>query len=97
MILSFDDRGTEDLFHGRLTSRARRFPAELREAALRKLDLINAASSLVDLKAPPGNRLEALAGDLRGMHSIRVNAQWRIVFRWTPSGAEGVRIVDYHR
>jgi proteic killer suppression protein len=58
--------------------------------------MMNAASVLDDLKAPPGNRLEALKGDLAGKHSIRINDQWRIVFRWTPTGAEEVTIDDYH-
>ena len=58
--------------------------------------MINAAQSLDDLRSPPGNRLEALRGDLRGCHSIQINAQWRIVFRWETLGAHEVRIVDYH-
>lgn len=62
----------------------------------RKLDTLDYAAALRDLRSPPGNRLEALRGDLAGLHSIRVNQQWRIVFRWTESGAEEVRIVDYH-
>lgn len=63
---------------------------------MRKLDMLNAAHVLDDLKAPPGNRLEALKGDLAGFHSIRINSQWRIIFRWTPSGPEDVEIIDYH-
>ena len=64
--------------------------------ARRKLDLLQYAADLRDLRSPPGNRLEALQGDLKGLHSIRINDQWRIVFRWTAVGAEGVRIADYH-
>ena len=97
MIRSFGDRATEDLFHGRVSSSTRRLPPEIREAGLRKLDVINAAVSLRDLRSPPGNRLEALAGDLEGKHSIRINQQWRIVFVWADGAAEAVRIIDYHR
>lgn len=96
MISSFGDAATEDLFHGRRTSRARRFPADMVGTALRKLDALNAAAKLDDLKAPPGNRLEALKGDLRGFHSIRVNDQWRLVFRWAEGKVEEVRLTDYH-
>jgi toxin HigB-1 len=96
VIESFGDKGTEDLFHGRKTKRTRGFPAELLGAALRKLDMINAAQNLDDLKAPPANRLEALKGDLKGYHSIRVNDQFRIVFRWSECKASDVRFTDYH-
>ncbi len=81
VIVSFDDAATADLYHGRSTSRVRRFAAGVARAALRKLDVLNAACELRELRSPPGNRLEALRGDLRGLHSIRVNDQWRIVFR----------------
>jgi toxin HigB-1 len=63
---------------------------------LRKLDMVDAAVRLDDLRSPPGNRLEALKGDRRGQHSIRINQQWRICFRWTPDGPDSVEIVDYH-
>jgi toxin HigB-1 len=96
LIRSFGDSATEDLFHGRQTSRLHRFPQSILAAALRKLDVINAAHSLVDLRSPPGNRLEALKGDLEGYHSIRINDQWRIIFRWENGGANQVSIVDYH-
>lgn len=95
MIVSFADRATEALFHGR-TSGTRRFPPDLRTVAVRKLDMVNAARELRDLRVPPGNRLEAMKGDLKGMHSIRVNDQWRIVFRWERGDAHDVAIVDYH-
>ncbi len=94
MIRSFGDNATEALFHGRRG--AGRFPAEVRRIGPRKLDMINAARTLADLRAPPGNRLEALRGDLRGFHSIRINDQWRIIFRWESSEARDVRITDYH-
>ena len=96
MISSFGDAATGDLFHGRRTSRARRFPADIASTALRKLDALNAAAKLEDVKAPPGNRLEALKGDLQGFHSIRVNEQWRLVFRWADGNVEDVRLTDYH-
>lgn len=66
------------------------------KVALRKLDMIDAAAQLGDLKSPPGNRLEALKGDRKGQHSIRINDQFRICFRWGRNGAEDVEIVDYH-
>lgn len=96
MIESFGDKATEDLFHGRKTKRTRALPTELLAVAIRKLDMINAAHKLDDLKAPPANRLEALKGDLAGLHSIRINDQFRIVFRWSEGKASGVRMVDYH-
>jgi proteic killer suppression protein len=96
MIASFGDAGTEDLFNGKATARARSFPSEITKVAARKLDLINAAHVLDDLKVPPGNRLEALKGKLKGRHSIRINGQWRIVFRWADGNAHEVAITDYH-
>ena len=96
MIASFGCRATEDLFHGVTSARARKFPRDVVNTALRKLDLLNAAAALQDLRSPPGNRLEALAGDLKGFHSIRVNDQWRVVFRWEGSDALDVQLKDYH-
>jgi proteic killer suppression protein len=95
VIASFGDRATEDLFHGR-SGRLRRIPPSIRQVAVRKLDMVNAAQALRDLQVPPGNRLEALKGDLKGKHSIRVNDQWRIVFHWHEGDAHDVTIVDYH-
>lgn len=92
MIQSFADADTEQLFR---EERNRRFHAVAR-VALRKLIQMNRAGQLTDLAVPPGNRLEALKVALAGLHSIRVNDQWRIVFRWTDSGPADVRIVDYH-
>lgn len=97
MIASFGDRATEDLFHGRKTSRVRRYPPEILRPALQLLDVINAARELKDLRSPPGNQLELLKGDLKGFHSVRINRQWRIIFRWEPGEARDVRIFDYHR
>ncbi len=96
MVVSFGDRATEDLFHGRRSKHVRRLPPDIVSVALRKLDMLNAARSLQDLMCPPGNRLEALRGDLRGHHSIRINDQWRVVFRWLSGDAHDVRITDYH-
>ena len=96
MIVSFGDRRTEDLYHGRESSRIRRWAVELREAALYKLDVLNAATSVSDLRSPPSNRLEKLRGDLRSYHSIRVNDQWRLIFQWSAGEASNVQLIDYH-
>ena len=96
MIASFGDRATEDLYHGRRTKATRHLPADIHRVALRKLDMLNAARTLQDLMSPPGNRVEALRGYLRGYHSIRINDQWRVVFRWVAGEAHDVRIADYH-
>jgi proteic killer suppression protein len=92
VIQSFRDRDTETLF---LRLRVRRFGA-IERIALRKLVQLDAAARLDDLRAPPGNRLEALKGDRAGQHSIRINDQWRICFRWVEGDAHDVEIVDYH-
>jgi proteic killer suppression protein len=94
-IRSFGNLATADLYHGSNTSRVKRFPQSIVSAALRKMDVINAAHKLDDLRSPPGNRLEALKGNLTGYHSIRVNDQWRITFRWM-NDAHDVSLVDYH-
>jgi proteic killer suppression protein len=94
MILSYGDRATEDLH--RRDKGPSPFPPHVRKTAARKLDLLAAAVQLSDLWLVPGNRLEALRGDLAGYHSIRVNRQWRIVFRWTSDGPSQVRMTDYH-
>ena len=96
MILSFADEATADLFHGRRTRRTRGIHPDVQRAAVRKLDMLNAAHRLEDLRSPPGTRLEALRGDRAGAFSIRVTGQWRIVFRWSPRGAERVSLVDDH-
>ena len=92
MILSFKDRDTQELFK---SEHSRRF-GSISRVALRKLMQMNRAEFLSDLRVPPGNRLEALEGRLAGFHSIRINDQWRIVFRWTDFGPEQVAIDDYH-
>lgn len=96
MIISFGDRVTSDLYHGISNSRVKRLPLQIVESALYKLDMLNAAQILDDLRSPPGNRLESLKGEFSGFHSIRINSQWRIVFRWQTSNAYDVRIIDYH-
>ena len=96
MIQSFGDSTTEDLFHGRRTARTRRVSADIIRTTIRKLDLLNAAHELLDLRSPPGNRLERLRGDLKEFHSIRVNDQWRIIFCWTDAGPGEVTLTDYH-
>lgn len=96
MILSFADSATEALFHGQRGGKVKRFPPDVQRGAVRKLDMLNAAHQLKDLRSPPGNRLEALKGDYSGSHSIRVNDQWRIVFEWTDAGPAEVSLTDYH-
>jgi proteic killer suppression protein len=94
-IFSFSDNATEVFFNtGRIVKGAGW--ASLKSIVSRKLDMLDFASILSDLKAPPGNRLEPLKGSLLGFHSIRINDQWRIIFRWTPNGPEDVEVTDYH-
>jgi len=93
VITDFLDRRNRDLFDRKSV---KGLSADVQRAALRRLLMLDAAVELGDLRVPPGNRLEALRGDLRGLHSIRVNDQWRIVFRWSAGNATEVRIVDYH-
>ncbi len=95
MIVSFKGQLAEDLFFDRHSAMTRRFPPTLREVARRKLQYLNAAVRIDDLRTPPGNRLESPKGDLAGFHSIRINDQWRVVFRWS-DGARDVQVVDYH-
>jgi proteic killer suppression protein len=92
MIVSFANEDTEELFR---TEGNRRF-AQIARVALRKLMAVDAAENISDLAVPPGNRLEPLKGRAAGWHSIRINDQWRIVFRWTPQGPSDVAITDYH-
>jgi len=97
MIESFGNPGTEDIFDNRNTKAARRTcPGTLWRVARRKLDQLNQAEILEDLRAPPSNRLEKLRGDRTGQHSIRINEQYRVCFRWTDHGPEDLEIVDYH-
>jgi proteic killer suppression protein len=97
MIQSFRDAGSEDIFNGRNTRAARQtLPSELWTLAARKLDQLDSAVDLVELRIPPGNRLERLSGDRAGQHSIRINQQYRICFVWVGEGPTSVEIVDYH-
>lgn len=96
MIVSFGSQATEDVYHGMSTKQARSIPEHVWSVAHRKLDMLNAAHALIDLRIPPGNRLEKLVGNYEGHHSIRINDQYRIVFRWVDGHAHGVTITDYH-
>ncbi len=96
VIRSFADATTEDVFFGADTRAARRLPRTLWPLVRRKLDMVHAARSLLDLRLPPGNRLEALRGDQAGRQSIRVNDRYRITFRFEDGGAWEVRCEDYH-
>jgi proteic killer suppression protein len=96
VIESFGNALAEDLFNDKSSKAAKAFPPELRRAARRKLQYLHEAADLRDLKSPPGNRLEGLKGGMKGCHSIRINDQWRVVFRWSGGNAFDVQIVDYH-
>ena len=97
MIISFADHGTLDVFDGKRSKKASKVcPSSLRRVAVRKLDMLNQAEILDDLRSPPGNRLEPLRADRKGQHSIRINDQYRICFVWTKNGPSEVEIVDYH-
>ena len=97
MIQAFKTAGVEDLFNGNNTMAARRTcPQSLWKIVARKLDQLDSVGSLQDLKIPPGNHLEALSGNRKGQHSIRINDQYRICFIWTEQGPDKVEIVDYH-
>ena len=93
MIESFGDTETERVYGG---ERSRKLPGDIQHRARRKLRMINQARALQDLSVPPGNRLEALQGDLEGFWSIRINQQWRIIFRWDDGRKSNVSITDYH-
>lgn len=93
MIKDFRDRETEKIWSG---EDSRRLPRDIQQVARRKLRMLNSAKALQDLRVPPANRLEALKGDRRGQHSIRINDQWRICFVWQDGNAGAVEITDYH-
>lgn len=93
VIGSFKDKEAEAVFHRNFS---RKLPTDIQRTALRKLMMMDAATNLLDLRIPPANRLEILGGDRKGQHSIRINQQWRICFRWQDGQALDVEIVDYH-
>lgn len=95
-IQSFIDKATLEFYETGKLKKAVGWQS-VAKVALRKLDMLHYAAELSDLKSPPNNRLEELKGNLKGLHSIRVNDQWRVVFRWTAQGPENVRIMDYHK
>jgi toxin HigB-1 len=96
MIINFADKSTEDIFNGLDTKAARRIPQTIWKAARLRLDALDAAKQLQDLKFPPGNRLELLKGNISGHYSIRINDQFRIIFRWISGDILDVEITDYH-
>ncbi|PKM14561.1 MAG: plasmid maintenance system killer protein [Gammaproteobacteria bacterium HGW-Gammaproteobacteria-2] len=93
MIRNFAVKETEKIWNG---LGSRRLPADIQQVARRKLRILNNAATLDDLRIPPANRLEALKGNRKGQHSVRINDQWRICFRWRDADAHDVQIVDYH-
>lgn len=97
MIVSFKNQATEDIFNGKVTKPALRLcPKNIWKIAFRKLDQLDSVLSLDELRIPPGNRLEVLSRDRKGQHSIRINDQYRIYFKWTETGPIDVEITDYH-
>lgn len=94
MIKTFANKETEKIYH---QQRSRKFPNDIQERALRKLQMLDAAVSLEELKIPPNNRLEKLSGDRKGQYSIRINEQWRICFRWKNREVFDTEITDYHK
>lgn len=93
MIVTFTDKETESVFLGK---RSKKFPPSIHRVAMRKLWIIDASAKVTDLRVPPGNRLEKLSGNYVGYHSIRINDQWRICFKWKEGNAYEVSIIDYH-
>jgi proteic killer suppression protein len=93
LIRSFKNRVTEAVFNGQCP---KGFPVQIFRVSRRKLEALDAAQELEDLRVPPANRLESLKGNRKGLHSIRINDQWRVCFRWTNEGPADVEIVDYH-
>lgn len=94
MILSFGNKATGKIWAG---EHVKNLPIEIQELALRKLRMLNRSENIADLLIPPSNRLEKLKGNLKRYYSIRINDQWRIIFRWNKGDAEDVEIIDYHR
>ncbi len=93
MIISFGDKDTHKIWHG---ERVKSFSTDIQDIARRKLRMLNSSQDINDLMVPPSNRLEKLKGKLKEFYSIRVNNQWRIIFKWNNGNAELVEIIDYH-
>jgi proteic killer suppression protein len=93
MIISFGSKETEQIWNG---YRVKKMPIEIQKVGRRKLRMLNNSQNIADLRIPPSNRLEKLSGDLSGFYSIRINIQWRIIFKWNSGNASEVEIVDYH-
>ena len=93
MILGFDSKETEKIWNG---ERIKKWPVEFQQHARRKLRMLNNSLDLSDLRIPPSNRLEKLSGNLKEYYSIRINLQWRIIFKWQNGNATHVKIIDYH-
>lgn len=93
MIVAFGSKDTEKIWNG---ERVRGVPVEIQQIGRRKLRMLNNSQSIIDLKIPPSNRLEKLTGNLSGFYSIRINDQWRIIFKWENNNAYDVKIIDYH-
>ena len=96
MIVGFGDKATQDLYDGTDSKEARSIPKAIWGVAARKLDMLDAAQDLLDLRSPPGNHLEKLKGNMAGLWSIRINEQYRVIFKWNHGNAGDVTIVDYH-
>ncbi len=94
MIISFGSKETDKIFHG---ERVKKLPLEMQKIARRKLRMLNNSQNIKDLTIPPSNKLEKLGGNLKDYYSIRINDQWRIIFKWKPAQAMNVKIVDYHK
>lgn len=94
MIISFGSKETEKIWNG---ERVKNLPQAIQQIGRRKLRMLNNSQSIADLKIPPSNRLEKLSGNLKNFYSIRINDQWRIVFKWESNHAEEVKIIDYHQ
>lgn len=93
MIISFESKQTEQIWMG---NRIKNMPLDIQNVGRRKLRMINNSQNIIDLTIPPSNRLEKLSGSLNGFYSIRINKQWRIVFKWVEGNASEVEIMDYH-
>lgn len=93
MIISFGSKETEQIWNG---VRVKKMPPEIQQVGRRKLRMLHNSQDIADLRIPPSNRLEKLSGDLEGFYSIRINIQWRIIFKWDKGNAGKVEIVDYH-